>query len=226
MLREHRATIRHLLERTGFGRALLRWRDARHQTAQVKRWIAAGKPAPPPHAVKAAVLRHYAAAYHLRVLVETGTQRGDMLAALKDEFARLYSIEIVPAVCEAARRRFRHAPQIEIFCGDSAIVLPQVLARLDQPALFWLDGHFFFHRQSPAGLQVTPIVTELACLFAAPRLGHVIVIDDVRLFHEATGYPALATVLEKIEQDGGWDISIADDSLRLTPKVQPMSTLT
>ena len=62
-----------------------------------------------------------------------------------------------------------------------------------------------------------PILTELTHLFAAARLGHVIIIDDVRLFRERTGYPELSTVLALIEQDGGWDVLIQDDSLRLTP---------
>ena len=217
MLRTLKLAFRDLLEATSFGAALYAWRRRRRKQAQMSRWIAAGKPPPPPHAVKADVLRRYAAAYHLRVLVETGTQRGNMLAELKDEFVRLYSVEIVPEVFAAARRRFRHDPQIELFCGDSATVLPQIIARLDEPALFWLDGHHF-PQKSPSGKQVTPILAELAHLFAAPRLGHVVVIDDIRLFEESTGYPALATVLDYVNQDDGWDTLIEDDSLRLTPR--------
>ena len=57
-------------------------------------------------------------------------------------------------------------------------------------------------------------------LFAAPRLGHVIIIDDVRLFDERFGYPPVAEGLCIIEQDNGWDVLIEDDSLRLTPRPQ------
>jgi len=142
-----------------------------------------------------------------------------MLAALKDEFVKLYSVELLPERYEFARRRFRTDPQIELFCGDSAIVLPKILARLDEPALFWLDGHYP-PGQAPLSAQVSPIRAELAQLFAAPRLGHVIIIDDVRLFDERFGYPPLAEVLAMIEQAGGWDVLIEDDSLRLTPRPQ------
>jgi hypothetical protein len=177
------------------------------------------RPAPPPHGHKQAVLRQYAAAYQLRILVETGTQHGHMLAALKKVFAKLYSIELSPALHEQTRVRFRSDRQIELLCGDSAALLPGIIARLHEPALFWLDGHYS-PNQAPAGKQVTPILAELAHLFAAPRLGHVIIIDDVRLFRERFGYPPLAEVLAMIEQAGDWDVLIQDDSLRLTPRPQ------
>lgn len=188
----------------------------RQRKAQIEQWVARGRPAPPPHGHKQEVLRQYAAAHQLRILVETGTQHGQMLAALSQEFARLYSIELDPVLCKKARRRFRSDRQIELFCGDSAALLPAILARLQEPALFWLDGHSH-PNQAPSGGQVSPVLTELAHLFAAPRLGHVIIIDDVRLFHERFGYPSLPTVRSMIDADGGWDVLVQDDSLRLTP---------
>ena len=202
---------------TRLGRAsYARWRK-RRAAAQVRDWQACGRPAPPPHCVKEQVLLRYARDYRLRTLVETGTQRGAMIAALVDEFATIHSIEIVPELYEHARRHFRQSPHVRLYCGDSARLLPQILAGLDEPALFWLDGHF--NSGAPqAGAMVTPILSELACLFVAPRLGHVIVIDDVRLFRAEAGYPELHTVLASIEQVGGWDTLIEDDSLRLTPR--------
>lgn len=171
------------------------------------------------------MLRQYAAAYRLRILVETGTYHGHMLAALKNEFAKLYSIELLPEYYEQARQRFLADPQIELFCGSSAILLPSIIAQLHEPTLFWLDGHYN-PNQAPAGEQITPILAELAHLFAAPRLGHVIIIDDARLFNEFTGYPKLDVVLSFIEQDGGWDILVKDDSIRLTPRAQQLPSIT
>ena len=212
-----RSAAKWLLQHIGPDETLYVWMIQRRNKAQIKQWVARGRPAPPPHGHKQAVLRQYAAAYQLRILVETGTQHGHMLAALKKVFARLYSIELDPALYEKARRRFRSSRQIELLCGDSAELLPGIIARLHEPALFWLDGHYGPNR-ALAGKRVTPILAELTHLFAAPRLGHVIVIDDVRLFRERFGYPPLAEVLAMIEQDGGWDVLIQDDSLRLTPR--------
>lgn len=193
------------------------WRDRRADEAAIARWLAHGRPAPPPHRIKAEILRQYAASYRLTILVETGTQRGAMLAMLKNDFAKLYSIELLPHHYNFARRRFQTVPQIELLHGDSAVILPHILARLQKPALFWLDGHRNPNQTSPGEL-VTPILTELNYLFAAPQLGHVIIIDDVRLFRKGAGYPELSSVLEIIDQNGRYDWLIQDDSLRLTPR--------
>lgn len=209
MYRTLRRTIKLLPQRTGLaGPVLAWWVDIRYRTAR-------RKPVPPPHLIKAQVLRQYAAAYRLRILVETGTHYGEMLAALKNGFDRLYSIELLPEYHEKARRRFQADPQVELFCGDSAVVLPQVIARLQEPALFWLDGH---HNQAPASGPITPILAELGHLLAAPRLGHVIVIDDARLFSHGTGYPELEEVLSIVAKDGGWEVRVQDDSIRLAPR--------
>jgi hypothetical protein len=223
MYRTLRKTVKQMLQHTWLAEPIGVYLQRRRSKAQKKYWIARGQSPPPPHRFKAEVLRQYAVAYGLRILVETGTQTGQMLAALKHEFARLYSIELLPENYEKARQRFLADPQIELTCGDSAAVLPAILARLREPALFWLDGHYS-PNSAPAGEQVTPILAELAHLFAAPRLGHVIIIDDVRLFDTHFGYPPLAEVLTMIEQDGGWAVLISDDSIRLTPRQQkPLS---
>ncbi|WP_129677470.1 hypothetical protein [Candidatus Chloroploca sp. Khr17] len=143
-----------------------------------------------------------------------------MLSALKKVFTRLYSIELDPVRYKKVRRRFRFNRRIELFCGDSTDLLPSIIARLHEPALFWLDGHGN-PGQKPPGELVTPILAELTHLFAVPRLGHVIIIDDVRLFQERFGYPPLAEVVSMIERDGGWDVLIQDDSMRLTPRLPP-----
>jgi hypothetical protein len=214
-----RKTLKQMLQRTRLAAPLRAWSARCREKKQLKSRVAHDRPAFPPHTFKQEVLRKYAIAYRLRILVETGTHQGHMLAALKNEFAKLYSIELFPEYYEKARQRFRDDPQIELYCGDSAAVLPEVIAHLHEPALFWLDGHYSPNR-APSGEQVTPILAELAHLFAAPRVGHVIIIDDVRLFNEFTGYPKLDVVLSIIEQDGGWDILIRDDSIRLTPRAQ------
>lgn len=216
-----RSAAKWLLQHISPDETLYGWLIQRRNKAQIKQWAERGRPAPPPHGHKQEVLRQYAATYQLHILVETGTQHGQMLAALKKVFARLYSIELDPIHYEKTRVRFRSNGQIELFCGDSADLLPGIIARLHEPALFWLDGHYN-PNNAPTGKQVTPILAELAHLFAAPRLGHVIIIDDVRLFKESTGYPRLDEVLAFIQQDGGWDMLIEDDSLRLTPR-QPIS---
>ena len=212
-----RRTAKWLLYNIGPAEPLRVWWMQRRGAALVEQWVARGQPAPPPHRHKQEVLRQYASAYRLRILVETGTQHGHMLAVLRKDFSRLYSVELDPVCYEKARRRFRSDHHIELFCGDSADLLPEILVRLHEPALFWLDGHYN-PNQAPSGEHVSPILAELAHLLTAPRLGHVIIIDDARLFNVRYGYPPLSEVLSMIERDGGWNVLIQDDSLRLTPR--------
>ena len=80
--------------------------------------------------------------FGIRILIETGTFFGDMLAALRENFDSLMSIELDDALVKKAKQRFSDEPKIAILHGDSAHVISEVLASLHEPALFWLDGHF------------------------------------------------------------------------------------
>lgn len=219
MYRKFKKTIKQLLKRTRLAEPIRVYLRHRRRKAQEQYWIARGQSPPPPDSFKAEVLRQYATTYQLRILVETGTSSGNMIAALQHHFTRLYSIELKSDRYEIARQRFLGVQHIELFCGDSAIVLPQILAKLGEPALFWLDGHYN-PGQAPPDRQVSPILTELVHIFAAPRLGHVIIIDDARLFAPHFGYPSLAEVRSIVNNDNGWDILIKDDIIRLTPRLQ------
>jgi protein-L-isoaspartate O-methyltransferase len=64
-----------------------------------------------PHPIKQQAIRKYAAKYGVRVLVETGTYYGDMVAAMLHDFDLIYSIELSPALHARAQRRFRRHPQ-------------------------------------------------------------------------------------------------------------------
>ncbi len=96
----------------------------------------------PTHAQKQAVLRQFAQKYAIQYLVETGTCHGDMVAAMEKEFKKIVSIELADQFYREVCERFKGVANVELIHGDSAKVLPEVVARLDAPALFWLDGHY------------------------------------------------------------------------------------
>jgi hypothetical protein len=128
--------------------------------------------------VKASVIRHYAKTYGLRTLVETGTCRGDMIAAVADHFERCITIELSTPLWQEASARFRSCPNVSCLHGDSGVVLPQVLAELGGPALFWLDAH------ASGGMAVDsgkgPILDELHAILSDGEKGHIVLIDDAR----------------------------------------------
>jgi hypothetical protein len=66
------------------------------QRKEWRKWERNGRPMPPPHLVKQGVLLEYAKRYSLRTLVETGTQYGAMVHAMKPHFDSIISIELSP----------------------------------------------------------------------------------------------------------------------------------
>lgn len=84
----------------------------------------------------------YQRRYRLRTFVETGMYTSEMVQAISPYVERVISIEVAPALHAQAVRRFAGREDIRLLLGDSATLLPIVIESLDEPALFWLDGHY------------------------------------------------------------------------------------
>ena len=177
--------------------------------AALRQWRRTARP-PAPLEVKAQIIRHYAAKYGLRNFIG-GTFFGDMLAALRDDFDALTTIELDVALAARATQRFAEEPKITVIQGDSARVLPALLATLMQPTLFWLDGHFS-GGVTAKGETDTPIIAELNHLFAAARRDHVVLIDDARLFGRASEYPSLDAIETLVQiHRPEWAMTVEND---------------
>ena len=154
-------------------------------------WTFHGRPVPPPAHVKRAFLRAHARRHGLRVFIETGTLYGDTLAALRNTFDTLHSIELSRELYERASARFAGDARIHLWWGDSGDVMPRVLETIHQPALFWLDGHYS-GEGTARGVLDTPICHEISHISKHPLRGkHLVMIDDARCFNGHNGYPDL-----------------------------------
>ncbi len=170
-----------------------------------------------PGAAKRELLSEMARRHGLRVFVETGTHRGDTVAALRAVFQRLVTIELEPAKVAAARRRFAGDAGVEVLEGDSAQVLPGVVAGLAERALFWLDGHYMGPGSGDAARR-TPISAEIEAVLRHKIRDHVILIDDARYFVGRGGYPRLDELrasVAALRPDLAW--SVEHDVIRLEP---------
>jgi len=77
------------------------------------------------------------------VFIETGTLYGEGVEhALKYNFKKIISIEIIPEVAEKARQKFANHSNVKIITGHSTDVLKEILPTIDENILFWLDAHF------------------------------------------------------------------------------------
>ena len=177
-------------------------------------WQLAGKPLPAPHVVKQRTVIGYQRRYGLRTFVETGTYTGEMIEAMSDRAERIVSIEIDPTLYAQAVRRFARQSHIRILLGDSGRLLPRILESLNEPALFWLDGHYM-GEGSGRGDEETPIIAEMTALAAHRIRGHVALIDDARLFDGTSGYPRLDTFMRWVtEQRPRTRVSADGDIIR------------
>ena len=73
---------------------LRNWLTKRKQKKELREWERTEKPEPSPHIIKQQTLLTYARRFRLKNLVETGTLYGDMVEAMKNDFDRIYSIEL------------------------------------------------------------------------------------------------------------------------------------
>ncbi|MEW6132430.1 MAG: hypothetical protein AB1591_04605 [Pseudomonadota bacterium] len=160
------------------------------QYFKVLSWTLSGRPFPPPHLIKQKMIRDALRQYQPRIMVETGTLLGDMVEAMKHRFERIYSIEISPELARRAQQRFANDRHVTIIENDSAIALRDLVHKLEEPALFWLDGHYS-GGDTGKGAKETPIMEELEAIFSSP-LPHVVLVDDARCFGSEKDYPTLA----------------------------------
>jgi hypothetical protein len=179
-------------------------------------WKLRGEPIRSPHLLKQRTVRDYARRYGLRSLVETGTYYGEMVAAMKNHFAEIYSVEFDSALAARAAKKFARWPHIHILEGDSQLAVPELLKSLRQPALFWLDAGYY----GWAGLQGDKqrLTSELDSILRDARFPHVILMDDARGLNGQNGAPTVDQLKQRIVTEfPGRSIEVKYDILRITP---------
>lgn len=181
----------------------------------LRRWQISGPNDSPPATVKYHLIRDYRKRFDTRVLVETGTFLGDNIYALRNDFDRIISIELAPVLAARARQRFARESHVAILLGDSANVLPEVLAELNEPALFWLDAHWSGGITAHAEKE-TPIMEEVDAILRHPVKDHVVLMDDARLLGQRQDYPTLETLCTNVRRmNPSWICEVSDGIVRM-----------
>lgn len=163
------------------------------------------------------VLKEYKIKYSSQTLIETGTYLGNMIELVHSEFEGIYSIELSKWLAKNARKRFAEYPHIHILEGDSSKILPQILSKINEPCLFWLDAHFS-GGITTKGQKYTPIMSELTQILTHPIKNHVILIDDARLFGTKPDYPSISEIETIINAYPNLSFEVADDIIRICPR--------
>ena len=172
-------------------------------------WRLRGSPGPKvPHLVKQRAIAEFARDYNLCVLVETGTNLGNMINAQKKRFREIHSIELNEWLASRAKRKFKNEPNIHLYQGDSGRILPQILEQLNEPCLFWLDAHW--------GDESAAIRQELESIYRHRIRDHVLLIDDARWFDGRTDYLTIEELREHANRAyPGSVVEVKDDIIRI-----------
>jgi hypothetical protein len=182
---------------------------------EYKKWEQKGKPAPPPHLLKQKVIKEYAHKLGYSVLVETGTYLGEMVEAQKLNFNHIISIELSQELYLFAKKRFQKNNRIKILNGDSGKILIQVVDKLEEPAIFWLDGHYSSGVTAKGDLEC-PIYGELTGILSKSKFNNTILIDDARCFIGENDYPTLDELTRFINKlNSSYKIEVKDDIIRV-----------
>lgn len=181
------------------------------------RWKVRGGPLPPPHVVKKEAVLGYGRRYGLSTLIETGTYHGLMLWAARNAFREVHTVELDDALYARALRVFGRFRNIHLWHGDSATVMKDLVKRVQEPCVFWLDAHYAGPGTSKTALD-TPIMGELRTIFTRTT-PDVILIDDARYFDGTHDYPRLEELQAYVrEQRPTWQVQVENDIIRITSR--------
>ena len=123
----------------------------------------------------------------MRTFVETGTYHGSTARWASTHFDRVVTVERAPSLYDQAISRSAGHDNIEFVLGDSREVLAELLPKLPDRAVFWLDGHWSGGETYGAGDEC-PLLGELAAI-GASHTEHSLFIDDAHLFMSAPPRP-------------------------------------
>jgi hypothetical protein len=146
---------------------------------------------------------------------------GDMVQAQKKKFRRIYSIELGMELFHKAVKRFKRDKNVTIVQGDSGEVLPEILLRINEPAIFWLDGHYS-SGVTAKGKKECPIFEELNAIFNDHKFNHILLIDDARCFVGDGDYPSVNQLTEYIKsRNAKYEVRVEDDIIRYVAGNKP-----
>jgi len=149
---------------------------------------------------KRTLLQRLQRIYQYPYFVETGTYEGGTAMALQRQFEHIWTIELDEMLFMRARECLNPYNNITCMNGDSKDILPGLVARLDKPAILFLDAHF----SGPGtvrGDTLSPLLVELQAIrkSSSVRQEHIVVIDDISDCSAAENGVPLSRVIEQLE---------------------------
>ena len=112
--------------------------------------------------------------------VESGTFKGTTIFAVEPLFKKLHTIELSTVLYNAVKKKYK-GEKINFYNGESHIVFDSLLPTLNNPTVFFLDGHWSC-ADTACGFKQVPLLEELVKIKELYKGPGIIIIDDYRLF--------------------------------------------
>ena len=113
------------------------------------------------------------------IFVETGTYKAQSILAMDRWFDETHTIEIETGLYEKAVKKCART-KINLHHGDSAEIVPRLAKQLGQPAIWYLDAHWFPDPQVH-GEKPFPLWDELKAIVDREKRD-IIIVDDLHAF--------------------------------------------
>ena len=163
------------------------------------------------------------------IFIETGTYRGETTKAVAGKFKTVHTIELSKNLASTAEKSFKKThPHVVVHQGASEDKLQNILAKIDKPAIFWLDAHYSAGNTA-RGKVDTPIMQEIQIIFDHKIKNHVVLIDDMRYCRKpddglggpvkpSLAYPSIHRLAEAfLAFNPLYDLTIKNDIFIATP---------
>ena len=181
-------------------------------------WELKGRPlgVSSPHLFKRKLIRNLQKITNTSTFIETGTYKGEMVEALRNNFKALYTIEIDQTLFSDAKKRLEKYKNIKVLNGDSAEVLGEILKSQNENIIFWLDAHYSGGVTSMSNVH-TPIEKELETIFRYEKDKNkkcYLLIDDARCFTGENDYPTIER-LKEISNQNNKELTQVGDVIKI-----------
>ena len=180
-------------------------------------WKVRGEPRRIPHLLKQRAVLEYARKYGLTTLVETGTYYGEMIAAVRKPSTKSTRSSWIRDWRSSRSSASAGTHGVEIIEGDSQKVVPELLVRINESCLWWLDAGYC----GWTGEIGNPnrLGSELYSILSDRRFPHVVLMDDADGVNGEGGSPTLAELIASIQANyPDRQVEVVRNIIRITPR--------
>jgi hypothetical protein len=116
------------------------------------------------------------------IFIETGIGYGDTILNIEKEFKYLYTIEVQTKLIELVKSKYE-GNKIEFILGDSQKVFDELLPKINENVIIFLDAHYSGGDTGYVNKHV-PLYEELDKINRLLKTKAILIIDDFRLFQQ------------------------------------------